>query len=579
MPNLQIVRFASALRDTLNAGYGLVQFRADLLAGITVGIVALPLAMALAIASGVPPQHGLYTAIIAGGLIALTGGSRYNVSGPTAAFVVILHPISVQYGIGGLLLATLMAGVIMIIMGVARLGRLIQFIPFTVTTGFTSGIAVVIASLQFKDFFGLPIGQQQDSFFLRLAEIVQNMPGMHLPDLVIGVVTLMVLIIWRRMSNRIPSHIVAVVAGTLASLVVIRWWPGFEVATLGSRFHYDANGLVGNGIPPLPPLPLLPWHLAGPDGQAIHLNLELLRELLGPAFAIAMLGAIESLLCAVVADGMTGTRHNPNAELIGQGLGNVVAPFFGGIAATGAIARTATNIRAGSQGPLSAFMHAIFVLLSMLVLAPFLSYLPMAALAALLLMVAWNISEVKHFVHVLLAAPRSDIAVLLTCFSLTVVFDMQIAVSTGVVLAAILFMKRMADIAHVKLMNEEHIAKDIQLPPGVLIYDIEGPLFFGAAEKAMSTLESIQGNVHTVILDMADVPVMDISGVIAMQSAIKRLHSHNIRVILAEVADVPCATLRKAGIKEVSEKLWVCKRLNEAIRIVNSFERVNPLEQ
>jgi len=567
MPSTRNVRFASALRDTFKAGYGLAQLRADLLAGITVGIVALPLSMALAIASGVPPQHGLYTAIIAGALIALTGGSRYNVSGPTAAFVVILHPIAVTYGVGGLLLATLMAGVILVVMGLARMGRLIQYIPFTVTTGFTSGIAVVIASLQFKDFFGLPIGRQEDDFFLRVGEVLHKLPQLHLPDLAIGALTLGILIVWRWRGYRFPSYMVAVVVGTLAAVAATHWWPDFEVATLGTRFHYEVDGLSGGGIPPLPPLPLLPWNLPGPDGQPLTLSLHLLRELLGPAFAIAMLGAIESLLCAVVADGMTGTRHNPNSELIGQGLGNMAAPFFGGIAATGAIARTATNIRAGGHGPLAPFFHAVFVLLAMLALAPVLSYLPMAALAALLLKVAWNISEVKHFSHVLRAAPGSDIAVLLTCFGLTVVFDMQIAVSAGVVLAALLFMKRMADIAHVKLVNEERGERDFELPADVLIYDIEGPLFFGAAEKAMNALGDTQGNVRTVILDMADVPVMDISGVIAMQSAIKRLHSHNVQVILAEVAAAPCATLRKAGITEVPDRLWVCKSLGEALRI------------
>jgi SulP family sulfate permease len=515
--------FATALRDKLRGGYNLSKLQADLLAGITVGIVAVPLAMALAIGSGVPPQYGLYTAIVAGLLIALTGGSRFSVSGPTAAFIVILHPIAEKYGLGGLVTASCMAGIMLVGMGLGRMGRLIQFIPYPVTTGFTTGIAVVIASLQFKDFFGLQLAAQPEHFLERLWQVGQVLPGLHLPDFLIGALTLALLLAWPRLRTGFPAPLVGIVTATVLAWLLGRFVDGFQVATIASRFSYVQGGEMLPGIPPFLPHFVLPWRLPGPDGQSLGLSLGLVKDLLGPAMAIALLGAIESLLCAVVADGMTGTKHDPDAELIGQGIGNTVAPFFGGIAATGALARTAANIRAGARGPLAAVFHALFILLVLLALAPLLGYLPMAALAALLLLVAWNMSELKHFRHIFKVAPGSDILVLLVCFGLTVIFDMVIAISVGVVLAALLFMSRMAELTGGKHVEADHPHLESPLPEGVRLYEVSGSLFFGAAEKAMSALHDIGARPRAVIIDIEEVTVMDVSGLVALDSAIERL--------------------------------------------------------
>ncbi len=563
--------FATALRDKLRGGYNLSKLQADLLAGITVGIVAVPLAMALAIGSGVPPQYGLYTAIVAGLLIALTGGSRFSVSGPTAAFIVILHPIAEKYGLGGLVTAGCMAGIMLIGMGVARMGKLIQFIPYPVTTGFTTGIAVVIASLQFKDFLGLQLAAQPEHFLERLWLVGQALPGSHLPDLLIGALTLALLLAWPRLKTGFPAPLVGIVAATALAWSLDRFVDGFQVATIASRFSYVQGGEMLPGIPPFPPHFVLPWQLPGPDGQPLGLSLGLVKDLLGPAMAIAVLGAIESLLCAVVADGMTGTKHDPDAELIGQGIGNTVAPFFGGIAATGALARTAANIRAGARGPLAAVFHALFILLVLLALAPLLGYLPMAALAALLLLVAWNMSELKHFRHVLKVAPGSDILVLLACFGLTVIFDMVIAIGVGVVLAALLFMNRMAELTGGKHVEPDHPHLESPLPEGVRLYEVSGSLFFGAAEKAMSALHDIGAQPRAVVIDIEGVTVMDVSGLVELDASINRLLSDGILVAVAGVRGQPALLMRRAGLRNVPGKLLLSASLAQALMRVRYY--------
>jgi len=563
--------FATALRDKLRGGYDRNKLQADLLAGITVGIVAVPLAMALAIGSGAPPQYGLYTAIVAGLLIALTGGSRFSVSGPTAAFIVILHPIAEQYGLGGLVTASFMAGIMLIGMGVARMGKLIQFIPYPVTTGFTTGIAVVIASLQFKDFFGLELAAQPEHFLERLWLVGQALPNFHGPDLLIGVLTLALLLAWPRLKTGFPAPLVGMAAATLLAWLLSQWVDGFNVATIASRFSYVHGGETLPGIPPFLPHLLLPWQLPGPDGQPLGLSLGLMKDLLGPAMAIALLGAIESLLCAVVADGMTGTKHDPDAELIGQGIGNTVAPFFGGIAATGALARTAANIRAGARGPLAAVFHALFILLVLLALAPLLGYLPMAALAALLLLVAWNMSELKHFRHIFQVAPGSDILVLLVCFGLTVIFDMVIAISIGVVLASLLFMNRMAALSGGKHIEADHPHLESRLPEGVRLYEVSGSLFFGAAEKAMRALHDIGEPPRAVIIDITDVTSMDVSGLVALDSAIERLRSDDILVAIAGVHGQPALLMRRAGLHNIPGKLLLSASLPHALMRVRRY--------
>jgi SulP family sulfate permease len=564
VPPAPVRRIGAALRQALSENYDGKTLRADLMAGIVVGVVALPLSMALAIASGVPPQHGLYTAIVAGFVIALLGGSPVQVSGPTAAFVVILAPIAARFGLGGLLVATLAAGVILVAMGAAGMGQFIEYVPYPVTTGFTAGIAVVIGTLQLKDFLGLTVERMPEYYLERLGALLRALPTTHWPDVAIGGLTLAVILLWPRVKSRIPAPIVALAVAALAAAALARSVPGFSVATINTRFSYRAAGALRPGIPREPPRPVLPWRLPGPDGAPLKVNLELLRALMPAAFAIALLGAIESLLSATVADGMTRRKHDPDAELMAQGVGNVLAPFFGGIAATGAIARTATNVRSGARSPVAAVIHSIVVLSAVLLLAPWLGYLPMASLAALLLVVAWNMSDSKHFAHLLRVAPRSDVAVLLTCFSLTVVFDMTISVTAGVLMAALLFMRRMAEVSSVQLVSEGHPQLEAPLPRGVVLYDIAGPLFFGAAQKAMRVLQSMEGrHVRVVILDVEHVPAIDATGIVALESLVADLNDSGVKVILVAIQDQPLRALARAG--------W--RNRQGRLRIFRSFER------
>ncbi len=540
------IRPFSALRETFARGYSLTQLRGDIMAGLVVGVVALPLSMALAIASGVPPQYGLYTAIIAGGLIAVLGGSRVQVSGPTAAFVVLLAPISARYGLQGLAMASAMAGVLLFAMGALRMGRLIEFIPYPVTTGFTAGIATVIATLQLKDFLGLHVAAMPESYVEKVHALYSATvtTGITWRDAVVGVVTLALLILWPKVTKRIPAALVALTAVAVVAALLHQFWPSFDVATIRSRFGSEANPY---GIPQLPPLPGWPWNLPGPDGgPPLPVSWEMIQGLFPSALAIAMLGGIESLLSAVVSDGMAGFKHDPDAELLAQGTGNMVAPFFGGFAATGAIARTATNVRSGGRSPIAAVVHAVFVLAAVLMLSPLLGYLPMAAMAALLLIVAWNMSEVKHFLHTLRVAPYSDVAVLLVCFSLTVIFDMTVAVGAGVVLAAMLFMQRMAAFANARLVGEHHPELDEPLPPGLVVYEVAGPLFFGAAQKAMSELRTLGGDVRVVLIDLSAVPIMDATGLVNLEGAVDKLYRGGIHVILAGVQPQPRSVLQRA---------------------------------
>src|SRR5207253_6853437 len=478
----------SALRAVFAEGYSAADFRHDALAGLVVGIVALPLSMALAIAVGVPPQHGLYTAVVAGTVAAFTGGSKFQVTGPTAAFVVVLGPIVSRFGLSGLLTAGLMAGLLLVAMGTARLGRLVEFIPHPVTTGFTAGIATVIATLQLKDVLGLHVARMPERFPDKVAALWAARGSASLVECGVAAATLALLLLAPRLTRRVPAPLVAIGTVTFAA-----WALGVPADTLGTRFHTTIGGHEVAGIPPLPPLPRLPW------GDT-PLTLRLVEKLLPAAFAIAILGAIESLLSAVIAAGMTGKRHDPDAELVGQGLANIAAPFFGGISASGALARTATNIRAGARSPLAAVVHAAVVLASILLLAHIVSYVPMASLAALLLVIAWNMSEVRHMAHVLRVAPKSDVFVLVTCFVLTVAFDMVIAVTVGIVLAALLFMARMAELTQARLLQDaDGEEAERLLPRGVAVYEIRGPLFFGAAQNAMGALGTVAADVKVVI--------------------------------------------------------------------------------
>ena len=552
----------AALRQTLRAGYSWKRLRGDLGAGVTVGIIAIPLAMALAIAVGVAPQHGLYTVLVAAPLIALTGGSRFNISGPTAAFVVILLPITQQYGLGGLLLCTLMAGLILLAMGLGRLGRLIQFIPYPVILGFTAGIGIVIATLQVKDLFGLSLPHTPQHYLEQVELLALALPGVHLGDTLVAMVCLAVLLVWPRFVPKVPGHLVALAVGALLGLLLEVL--GLPVATLGERFSYTLDGVSHPGIPPFLPDFAWPWNLPGADGQPLRLSFELIRQLLAPAFAIAMLGAIESLLCAVVADGMAGTRHDPNAELVGQGLGNLVAPLFGGITATAAIARTAANVRAGAFSPLAAIIHAGVVLTAMLLLAPLFSYLPMAALAALLVMVAWNMSEARHVLHTLRIAPRNDVVVLLVCLVLTVLFDMVLAVGVGLLLAAGLFIKRMSELTDTQPMPGHAQRALGELPASVVPYVISGPLFFGAADKALSVLRMLNPQVRVVVVEISAVPLLDMTALAALESLLEDYRRQGIGLVLVGTTPRVRLKLRRAGIRREEGRLAYVQTLEQA---------------
>jgi len=571
---------AAALRAVLAEGYSRRQFKRDLTAGFLVGIVALPLAMALAIAVGVPPQQGLYTAIIAGFITALLGGSRIQVAGPTAAFIVVLAPLYVKFGLAGLLMSGLLAGLMLIGMGLLRMGKLIEFIPFPVTTGFTSGIATVIALLQVKDLLGLKLDHVPDHFMERLGTMGRAWHTVSPWEVLISLGTLAILLIPRlpkrrlvrlpKFLRKIPAPLLALPLAAVAAWFLGRWVPGFEVDTIGSRFHTMVNGHLVAGIPQVLPSFLWPWSAPGVDGQTMGLSLGTLRMLLPSAFAVAMLGAIESLLSAVVADGMARTRHDPDAELLALGVGNVIAPFFGGIPATGAIARTATNFRFGGRTPVAAMAHALTILLAILALAPLIRHLPMASLAALLLLVAWNMSEAEHFLHTIRVAPKSDVAVLLTCFFLTVVFDMVIAVTVGIVLASLLFMRRMATVAEGHVSHPDHRALPGPLPEGVVIYDLSGPLFFGAAERALNAMRAIAADVRVIIFRMEQVPSADVSGLVAMEGVLREMERQNIKAIFVGLHGQALSVFERGGLRDKEGEVAFCASMVDAFHVMNA---------
>ena len=563
------------MRKALAQGYDRAAFRADVLAGIVVGIVALPLSMALAIAVGVAPQHGLYTAIVAGIVVALTGGSKFQITGPTAAFVVILAPIASREGLAGLLTAGLMAGVLLVGMGVARLGRLIQFIPHPVTTGFTAGIAIVIATLQVRDVLALPIRHMPETYLEKLRALWNAKAGASLSDFGVALGSLALLIALPRklpkVTARVPAPLIAVVVVSLVAALVHYLVPAFTVATIGSRFQSVVDGHVVAGIPQVPPLPTLPWGSGG-------LSLKSVNQLASAAFAIAMLGAIESLLSATIADGMTGKKHDPDAELIGLGFGNILTPFFGGIAATGALARTATNVRAGARSPIAAVVHSLVVLLVILLFAPLVAYVPMASLAALLLLVAWNMSEVRHFVNIVRIAPKSDVFVLLMCFFLTVVFDMVIAVSVGVVLAALLFMRRTAELTQARIILQGSRAEsEYELVPGVALYEIAGPLFFGAAQNAMGAIGSVGSDTRVIVLALGRVPSIDATGFVALESAIIRLRASKKQVVLAGPLPEPREVFDRANLTKHYDHVHFAEDLDQGLALARELVAGRPV--
>jgi SulP family sulfate permease len=559
----------SALIKTIQNKPSFHEIQVNVLAGLTVGVIALPLSMALAIASGVAPQNGLYTAIVAGIVIALTGGSKVNISGPTAAFVVVLLPIVQQFGFGGLLMSGLMAGFILVLMGFGRLGRLIEIVPYPVTVGFTAGIGVVIATFQIKDFLGLNIEVLDGHYLDKLLLIIYAIPTVDWQETLIGLLTLSTLLVWPKFRSKVPGHLVALLIGSVSAWILSHVLPDFSVATIGSRFAFQVNGFSGNGIPPMLPVFEWPWNLPGANGDPIGLSFELVRALLPAAITIAVLGSLESLLCAVVADGMSGKKHNPNDELIGQGIGNIVAPLFGGIPATAAIARTAANVKLGGSLPLASVIHALFILVSILLLAPVLSYIPMASMAALLLMVAWNMSEAKHFLRSIKIAPRDDVIVLLLCFSLTVLFDMTIAVAVGMGLSAMLFIRRSISLTQASAREHDH--EGYKLPESIVVYDINGPLFFGSAQKALKTISSVRPEVRVVILDMAEVTMLDMSAIIAMESIWNDLKKRHIGMVINSLQPRMILKLRRTGIRKRLGKVHFSRTLSESLAVARKM--------
>lgn len=533
----------------------------NILSGLTVGIIALPLSMALAIATGVPPQLGLYTAIVAGILAAVFGSSKINISGPTAAFVVILIPIVQEFGISGLLLCGLLSGIILVFIGVLKLGTLIELIPYPVTVGFTSGIAVVIATFQIKDFFGLKIENFDGHYLDKIYLIFNSFHTIEFAEFFTGALTLFLLILWQKTKSKIPAALIALLFSTLIVTFLNIYIPNIDIATISSTFYYKIGELEGNGIPPIPLQFSLPWSFLKPE----EINLDLIYKLLPHAIAIAILGALESLLCAVISDGMTGNKTNPNKELIGQGITNIVVPFFGGIPATAAIARTVVNIKSGATSKESSIVHSLFILVAITFISTYLSYLPMASLSALLLMVAWNMSEVKHFINIIKVAPKNDVYVLLTCFILTVLIDMQIAVAVGIGLASILFIKRTIDLYSIELVNTKNLNIHPNIPENISIYDINGPMFFGAAQNALKTLLNTNEDIDIVILNMQNVTMIDMTAIVALKSIVDNFKNQNKRLIFCGLNNRIYRKLEKANFLFNEKYLTNLNNLDEAI--------------
>lgn len=530
--------FVPKLASVLREGYDLASFRADAIAGLTVAIIALPLAMALGIASGASPDKGLVTAVVAGFLISALGGSRVQIGGPTGAFVVVVFNVIAQHGYDGLVLATLLAGVILIAAGLARMGQIIKFIPHPVVTGFTAGIAVIIASSQVKDFLGLAMPSVPADFLPKWQAYVGALGSVDVATVAVGVGSLVVIVALRRLSPRLPGYLVAVVAAA-ATVAILK----LPVDTIGTRFPDMPTGL------PMPALPV--WSLAK------------VQEVLPSAFTIAFLAGIEALLSCVVSDGMTGFRHRSNQELVGQGVANIASGLFGGLPATGAIARTATNVKSGGRTPVAGILHAGFILLFMLVAADLMRLVPMAALAAILFVVAWGMSEADRFVA-LLRMPLGERAVLLLTFALTVLVDLTVAIGVGVTLASLMFMARMSGTVGIAsgsaMINEEDPdAEDVHqrdaLPPGVEVFQIAGPFFFGVAGQLLDTLRAMGERPRIIILRMRLVPYLDASGVAALDEFVHQAGLADCEVIFSGIQHQPMEMLERAGLGPGSDRV------------------------
>jgi SulP family sulfate permease len=536
--------------------YNLNKFLHDVVAGVTVGLVALPLAMAFAIASGLTPQAGIYCAVVTGFLISALGGSKTQIGGPTGAFVVVIAGIVALHGVDGLFMCTVMAGVILIILGVTGMGTAVKYIPRPIVIGFTNGIAVLIASTQIKDFFGLSLEKVPGEFWLRMEAIAANFHSLSYAATALAMGTVVTMLVCRAVSNRIPGPIVAMLGATVAAVVL-----KLPAATIGTRF-----GGIPSGLP----------HLAIP-----HFRADLIHGLLGPAFTVAMLGAIESLMSAVVADRMSNDHHNPNVELVAQGVANIVSPMFGGLPATGAIARTATNIRAGAKSPVAGMIHALTLLCVLLFAAPLASYIPMAALAGILMVVAYNMGEWREIPQ-LLKLTKTDISIWLVTFALTVFADLTVAVEAGMILAALLFIGRVADTTTVSQVTDDyvedgrvHILQDKDIPYYATIFRIHGPFLFGATDKLAVVTEDIHALPPVVILRLRNMTALDATGLFALEEVARQLHGSKRVLILCGAREQPAQLIRQAEFEEVIGRENICDNVQEALkRAEEVFEKL-----
>jgi len=555
-----VPKFFTTIQD-----YDRDQFTRDLIAGVIVGIVALPLAIAFAIASGLSPERGLYTAIVAGFLISLLGGSRVQIGGPTGAFVVIVSGIVQQHGVDGLVIATLMAGFILVAFGLLRLGAAIKFIPYPVTIGFTSGIALIIFSSQIRDLLGLEMSSLPSAFLPKWDAYVHAFDTVNPWALVVAVATLAIITFWPRISTRIPGPFVALIVTTaLAQLLHL------PVETIGARF-----GAIHAGLP----RPSIP-----------HLSIPILQALAGPAFTIALLAAVESLLSAVVADGMIGGRHRSNMELVAQGVANIASPLFGGMPATGAIARTATNVKNGGRTPVAGMTHAVTLLLITLFFGRWAALIPLATLAAILVVVAFHMSEWRTFISEF-RAPKSDVAVLLTTFLLTVLVDLTVAIEIGIVLAAFLFMRRMAEVTNISVLTHEFAdpVDDFErdpnavlrraIPQGVQVYEITGPFFFGAAEMFKDRVGRIAGKPKVLIIRMRHVPAIDSTGLHALRELVHRSRKEGMLVILSDVHAQPVVALDRSGLYDELTEDNIHGNIDDALNRARQYLGLEPVER
>ncbi len=504
----------------------------DIISGVIVAIIALPLSIALAIASGVGPEQGLYTAIIAGFFIAVFGGSRVQIGGPTAAFVVIIYGIVTKFGTDGLIVATIMAGIMLVIMGICHFGSLIKYIPYTITTGFTCGIAVTLFTGQLKDFFGLKLESVPSEFLPKVIAYFKNINTVNITSMLIGLLAVIIMLVWPRVTDKIPGSLIAIIVTTII-VKVFALDTAYGVSTIGSVY-----GTLDSSFP----TPHLP-----------KVSFDMVTDLMSPALTIAILAGIESLLSAVVSDGMIGDRHKSNAELIGQGLGNIFSGLFGGIPATGAIARTAANVRNGGRTPIAGVVHCITLSIILVVMMPLASMIPLTTLAAVLLIVAANMADWSSFIHLCRTAPKSDIVVLVLTFLLTVFFDLVVAIEYGVVLAAILFMKRMSDTADVKSwryieepeVTDGEAEKLMSIPKAIRVYEISGPMFFAAADRLLKI--NSKRYTKVIVMRMRSVPAVDVSAMRKLRELVEEARKDKITVVFSHVNEQPMDAFEKDG--------------------------------